>query len=72
MKRRNDDWGTLGTKGRVFLVVFGVAALIPGAMALLRGGHGYIDPRGLVVFAPPMILIGVFLIVIAMTPVRTK
>jgi hypothetical protein len=41
--------------------------LLTESMALLRGGNGYLDERGLVVFAPAMILAGSLMIVIGIT-----
>jgi hypothetical protein len=60
---------------RVCLAVAGLVVLVPGLMALLRGGSGYIDYRGLIAFAPAMVLVGVLMIAIAVfkgKPVRTK
>jgi hypothetical protein len=42
---------------------------------VLRGGSWYIDTRGLVAFTPALILIGILMIVVAITkgkPARTK
>jgi hypothetical protein len=49
--------------------------LLPGLTALLRGGTSYIDYRGLVAFAPAMVLVGLVIIAIAIIkgkPARTK
>jgi hypothetical protein len=75
MKRRNDGPGTLSARQRVYMATFGLVVLVPGLMALLRGGNSYIDHRGLIVFAPAMILVGVLMIAIAVVrgkPTRTK
>ena len=75
MKRRNEGLGRLTLRQRLFFAVVGLVVLLPGLMALLRGGNGYVDYRGLVAFAPAMILVGVLLIAIAFLkgkPARTK
>ncbi len=66
MKRRNDGPGRLSARQRAFFAVVGLVVLLPGLMALLRGGNGYIDDRGLVAFAPAMVLVGVLMIAIAL------
>jgi hypothetical protein len=75
MKRRNGGPGRLNNRQRIYFVIFGITMLLPGLMALLRGGNGYLDERGLVVFAPAMILAGALMILIGIAkgrPARGK
>ncbi|MGB9067809.1 MAG: hypothetical protein WCC21_04505 [Candidatus Acidiferrales bacterium] len=65
MKRQKDGPIRLNMRQRVFLAVAGLIVLLPGLMALLRGGGGYVDYRGLIAFAPAMVLVGVLMIAIA-------
>jgi hypothetical protein len=55
----------LSARLRISLAVVGLVVLLPGLTALLRGGTGYIDYRGLVAFAPAMVVVGVLMIAIA-------
>jgi hypothetical protein len=65
MKRPKDAPVRLNMRQRMFLAVAGLVVLLPGLMAVLRGGSGYIDYRGLIAFAPVMVLVGVLIIAIA-------
>ena len=75
MKRRNEGLGPLSARQRIFFAIAGPVLLLPGLMALLRGGSGYIDYRGLVAFAPAMVLVAIIMIAIAVVkrrPARMK
>ena len=63
--RRDRDIGGLTRRGQVYMAIIGVAVLCPGLAALLLGGNSYLDLRGLVAFAPAMVLIGALFVVIA-------
>ena len=51
---------------RVRMIVVAILLILPSLFALMLGRPDYIDHRGLLVFAPGMILVGVVMIVFAL------
>jgi UPF0716 family protein affecting phage T7 exclusion len=57
---------------RASVVVAGLILMVPGFMALIQGGLHYQDYRGLLVFAPYSLLVGLAMIVFAIGVAKHK
>jgi hypothetical protein len=65
MKGRRGEQIRVTPVQRVSVVLVGLILMVPGFMALIQGGLHYQDYRGLLVFAPYSLLVGLVMIVFA-------
>lgn len=65
MRRRREEQISVTRRQRVGVALVGLILFLPGVMALIQGGLHYQDHRGLLVFAPFSLLVGLVMIVFA-------
>jgi hypothetical protein len=65
MNVRKNEPIRVSRRQRVSAIVVGLLLLLPSLLALAKGGWNYVDYRGLLVFAPGGILLGLVMVVFA-------
>jgi hypothetical protein len=72
MRGRNGEQIRVTPVQRFSVVLVGLILMVPGVMALIQGGLHYQDYRGLLVFAPYSMLVGLAMIVFAIRVAKHK